>query len=474
MKYCDSRSFDQGRGLKRFWLSKYGAHGALNLCLAIALLAIGLWSPLTAQELAALNLKTPILPASPANVGTGAIMAPPTHTNHVIGSPVAQASYLGCTSCGGGGCDSCGGGGAVGPVCTPPSIGLWMRVDYLRLWEKGGSVPPLVTNSNGFPADPQDLLTLSASETSVLFGGDEVDDNPFGGLRVELGTWVDAAATTGIYGRYLMTDDRSVNYATDFTEEAFLGIPFFDSDSNSEDAFDLTIPNERFGDVSVDIDTSFEAWELLVRRVGKTGCNYRVDWVYGYRHVDLDESLQLTANTTVSDAAAGIVGTVITVNDQFRVDNRFDAFDFGITGHSHQGHWSLDFLVKVALGNMSQEIDIQGSQLVSVPGIDTTTLVGGLLSQESNIGSHEDDTFTWMPEVNVNIGYAITSNLDLTFGYTFMYIGDLLRAGDVIDRVVDPGLAVDLDPVNGNRPAVVRDQSSYWLQGLNFGLTGRF
>ena len=123
---------------------------------------------------------------------------------------------------------------------------------------------------------------------------------------------------------------------------------------------------------------------------------------------------------------------------------------------------------------MRELVDISGSQTVATPGLPTTTLVGGLLSQETNIGTVEQDEFVWIPELNINIGYSLTPSLDFSVGYSLLYVTDTVQPGTTIDTVIDPALLSDLDPLNGNRPQVILNQRDYWLQGLNFGLTGRF
>lgn len=414
---------------------------------------------LVAQELSPVLLEAPILPDdTPAPIA-------PVHAGPV-GSAVSNETMLSSFQA----CDDYGPGFA----CPPTGLGMWIRADYLIWYEKESDVIPLVTSSTGFPADPADLMTLGTPETRILFGNEEVDDNPLDGWRLEVGTWLDTAATYGIFGRYMEAGDRNLNFSAGPNDFNFLGIPFFDPDIAAEDALDLTIPNQRLGLIDVNLEGDVKSWEILYRRLAETGSNYRLDWLYGYRNFALDEMLRLSASTLVTDAAAGVVGTQIDVLDQFDVENRFHGIDLGISGHSHQGCWSMDFLVKVALGVMNQEVDVFGEQVISIPNLDLTRNVGGLFSQESNIGKNDESKFGVIPEFDVNLSYALTPSFDLTIGYTFIYVNSVVRAGTVVDRTVDPGLAVDLDPVNSNRPQLNFDDSGYFLHGLNLGATARF
>lgn len=433
---------------------------------------------LFAQELAPLQLEAPILPAGmpaaqPAPLPVGTSIAP--ITQGIPSEHIQPASYVGgCSACGSVGCGGCDEFAGPGFQAPPSGLGLWIRADYLNWHEKESDFIPLVTSSTGFTADPEDLLTIGAAETRILFGGEEVGDNPLDGWRLEIGTWLDAAATYGIMGRYFDVAGRDITFESGPGDTNFLGIPFFDPDVAGEDALDLIIPNERTGQVNVNLRGDVKNWEILFRRLADTGCNYRFDLLYGYRNFSMDETLTLNATTLTTGGTASPLDTLIELNDRFDVENRFHGLDFGLTGHSHQGCWSLDFLMKVAIGVMEKEVDVSGSQLISIPGLDVVRNVGGLFSQESNIGQNDESDFAVIPEFNVNLGYGITPNLDVTVGYTFIYVSEIVRAGSAIDRVVDPGLIADLDPVNSNRPLVNLDGEGYFLHGLNIGVTGRF
>ena len=374
------------------------------LLAAIAALLI-LTHPVMGQ-LSALDLESPILPggssvaapvqtAQPMHNASTAVHGPgvghipnaasasvPMHQGQfpvgssfpgqkVNGGQVAQASFIGCSSCGSVGCSGCDDYGAG--FAAPPGIGMWIRADYLSWFESGMDVTPLVTSSTGIPADTQTLLTLGAAETNIEFGGRDYDNNSLDGWRIEVGAWLDAGATFGILGRYFSTEEHTTSFGANsvfsegFNDFNFLGIPFFNPDGDLEDALDIAVLNEREGALAIDIESQLSSWEILFRRLAETGPNYRLDWLYGYRNLRLDESLNLSARTVVTDAAAGTLGTDIVLNDSFEVENQFHGIDLGITGHSREGCWSLDFLVKVALGVMNQEVIVDGSQLISIP-----------------------------------------------------------------------------------------------------------
>ena len=409
-----------------------------------------------------LALESPVLPANYHERANG----PGT----IIAGDVINAGFdVGCDSCGGGGCDVCT--LVCGPRC---SSGLWVRADYLLWWEKGSNLIALATTSTGNPA-AADIGVLGVSTTKVLFGG-HVNDSPLSGYRLELGSWLDPNNTVGLFGRYFTAGDREIGFSANPNSLRYLARPFFNLASDAEDAILLTNPGDREGSIDIHFDGRANGWELLLRSCAYVGCNYRLDLVYGYRHFELEENLVINTSSVVLPGSPGIVpvGTVTNGNDSFHTKNKFDGFDLGIAGQARDGCWSLDFLAKVALGNMRERVDINGFAVVDTPGLPLETLVGALLTQETNIGRFEQDEFAWIPELNLNIGYSVTPSLDITIGYSLIYVDKMLQLASTIDRVIDPALIADLTPLVGDRPELIVNERDYWLQGLNFGLTARF
>jgi len=117
---------------------------------------------------------------------------------------------------------------------------------------------------------------------------------------------------------------------------------------------------------------------------------------------------------------------------------------------------------------------ISGQTVRTVPNAGSATSAGGLLSQPSNIGTHEFDNFTMVPELGITLKYDITCNLQATFGYTFLYWSQVARAAEQIDTDVNltqqpPG------PVTGDlRPRTLEVENDFWAQGLNVGLEYTF
>jgi hypothetical protein len=384
-----------------------------------------------------------------------------------IVEPASSPQFGACDAGLCGGCDGC-----AGPLATRLGWGIWGSADYLLWWEKGSELPPLVTTSTLTP-NRENAGVLGFPRTRVVFGGENVDDNTLSGMRVTLGTWLDAAHTAGLGVRYFTMGEREVGFAGTYLEYPILARPFFDVITDRENALLLTYPDDLAGTAEARLTGNTWGWEGYLRWFRHQGCNYRLELIAGYRYLEMDEELLLRDRFEFVDPQDVNFGRVETDEDVFGTSNVFHGGDLGIAGQSQRGRWSLDFLAKVGLGNMHQEVTIAGSHTVQVPGAGSTTAPGGLLAQQTNIGRYNDNQFTWLPEVDVNVGFAITPNLDVTCGYTFLYVSRVMQPGDAVDRQVNLTQRVG-ELIGPARPAFAFRDSDYWLQGLTFGLQGRF
>ena len=144
-----------------------------------------------------------------------------------------------------------------------------------------------------------------------------------------------------------------------------------------------------------------------------------------------------------------------------------------------RGRWSLLLTPKIALGSTHEVANIDGSTLTTTPyvGGDGNTYLhsaygsnggggaGGLLTAYTNIGSHSQDVFAVVPEFNATLAYQLTPRLQATFGYSFIYISRVLRAGNQIDFDVNSNLVFGTSGVAGgdlNHPAFAFNQSGFW------------
>jgi hypothetical protein len=169
------------------------------------------------------------------------------------------------------------------------------------------------------------------------------------------------------------------------------------------------------------------------------------------------------------------------VLDSFRTTNEFYGAQIGAVLEGHRNQLYADFRCTLALGDMHQTVNIAGASHVTPPTpTGVSTLVGGLLAQKTNIGSHSRDEFGIVPEIGLNVGWQFNGHLRAHIGYSILYCrSDVLRPGAQIDRAVTPELVPTLStglipPGPTSRPAFGFRDQDFWAQGINAGVEFSF
>jgi hypothetical protein len=194
-----------------------------------------------------------------------------------------------------------------------------------------------------------------------------------------------------------------------------------------------------------------------------------VDFVLGYRYARLTDSLTLNAN---------IQNGLEVTSDDFGTDNMFNAVEFGINGRVRRSAWTLDWAMKLGLGDTRRTTTINGATTTPAP-----TKTGGIFALSSNIGNYTSNQFSVMPELGLSVGYDITCRLRATMGYSFLYWSQVHRAGEQIDPNINPNLFPPATTFNyrtgrgdsaslqgPQQPRYLNTTDDFWAQGVNFGL----
>ena len=351
---------------------------------------------------------------------------------------------------------------------------LWLRGEWL-LWDtKGMDTPALVTTSTAGTA--RDIAAvLGEPGSSVLFGGRELNGDTVSGIRVGGGFWITPQQNFAIEGEYFQLREQDDSYVGGSNGAAILGRPFFDIVAGQETAQLVSYPGLVGGNLNIDTDTNLRSI-LINGRAGlcPTGvcCNTcgirdRVDWIVGFRHVQLDD--KLTINEGLNSLIPTAPGT-IRVYDRFETENEFNGLQLGVVHRANFQRGWLESMLRVALGNNQQTVRINGTNTITEAGL-TDVLPGGLLAQRTNIGTHKRDKFSMIPEVGVRLGLRVTDRLSASVGYSVIYFPNVVRAGDQVDTDLNPGLVPpEAVPLTGAlRPRFRFVESDYWAHGLTLG-----
>jgi hypothetical protein len=394
--------------------------------------------------------------------------------------------------------------------CGPPSC-FWVRGEYLLWWIKDGQVPALITT--GVPGATALPGVLGQPDTTVLFGGSDVDDHLHEGGRISGGFWLNNCHSIGLEGSYFFLGSRSARFddvSNGALGSALIARPFFDVISGIPNAQLVAFPGIAGGEIHLSSPSRLQGAELNLlcnpcgtpccdacadqggcsgdsakhNTHGNTccGCNYWVSLLSGVRYLQLDEGLDITESSRVNPALpAGsplFGGSTISIADQFDTHNYFYGAQIGAQVEFCCGRVFVDLLGKVALGVTHEVVDIHGATAITSPDGTTVVTPAGFLASASNGGHFSRDRFAVLPELGINVGYQITTHLRAFVGYTFLYWSSVVRPGDQVDvGLSGTQLPTDtrFNPQAGPaRPAVPLRESDFWAQGINFGLEFRY
>ena len=364
------------------------------------------------------------------------------------------------------GCNPC----AAAPACCPPAR-FYGNAEYLHWWFDGMGTPPLVTTSPVGTAQDQ-AGVLGEPGTTILFGGSDLDGDAVSGGRFSLGMWLDPCQRQGLEFSYFTLGTQTASFGASNADYAILARPFYNTVDGQQDARLIAFDSLVSGSLLTTASTNFEGGEFLFRQAVQRDCWAEIDLLFGYRWLQLEDGLLIEELTQSLDPASA--GTSFALYDRFDTRNSFHGGELGMSLRRQVAHcWSLEILAKLAIGNVNSEATVDG-QTITIAPTGTTVRQGGLLAQPTNIGVYERDKLATATEVGVKLKRALGRKTNLTVGYTFLYLSDVLRAGDQIDPSINTS-QLPPGPLTGAAfPEFSFQSSGFWAQGLSIGLEGRF
>ena len=85
----------------------------------------------------------------------------------------------------------------------------------------------------------------------------------------------------------------------------------------------------------------------------------------------------------------------------------------------------------------------------------------------ASCAGESSNTFAALPELGVNLSLALTDRVRVQTGYSAIWINDIVRTAEMIDRRVNPtqlsGGALIGDP----HPARLPNEADLWMQGFS-------
>lgn len=365
---------------------------------------------------------------------------------------------------------------------APTPLGRsWHRYEYLLWWTKAQPIPPLVTTA---PSGLNPLL--NGEHTTLLIGDDSLANPDTSGGKFTYGFSINPEETVGLEVTYFFLGSQTNTARVTGTPTGLgrsIGRPLVDPLTDAEYVLPLTIPGHQTGGMTVSTTSRVTGWEVngvanLVHIPGVT-----LNAIAGYRYFLLNEGLRVEQQTW-SPASGGAWPSVLLAADQFDAHNRFHGGQFGLNADLGEGPVFLELTGKIALGRTMQVVRSSGQSVTVTPGFPrpfALSTPNGVLGQPSNAGRFTNSEFAVLPEAGFKLGYRLGGKSRCYFGYNFIYLSDVVRAGDQVDRQVDPawipGMMVGR-PVPelsaSQHPGPRLERTDFWVQGLIFGLEYRY
>ncbi|MEO8493499.1 MAG: BBP7 family outer membrane beta-barrel protein [Planctomycetota bacterium] len=379
------------------------------------------------------------------------------------------------------GCKTGGKGDCDCPRCRNVSwiSRSFVGVEYLQWWNKGRSLPPLVTG--GDPITTPFVNAGRLPNAPILFGGNTVGGDLKAGLRLTGGLWLDDCKTSALVVRAYGTEGDRTQFAANSLGNPILAVPFVDRSAaffGQNNALVLAYagnPGSNVisrGSVSATASNDILGGDVYGRTLLDQGTDYRLDLLGGYQMARIDDDLELNTQLQRLDLAGNPTATT---RDLFDVENEYHAGTLGLMGEFYRGPWTIQMMGKLGVGNMNQRVAISGSNTLN-----GTTTGGGIFAQDQagnggptfNIGNYQRNLLVWSPEASVKASYCVTDRLSITVGYTLLYWTRVALAGDQVDVNVNRDVLFNgpFQAGGGASPAFAFRDTDFWVQTIDIGL----
>ncbi len=371
-------------------------------------------------------------------------------------------------------------------VCDSSGGTVWLRGEYL-LWQTSGmKLPPLVTG-NPMGTDPAEAGVIGVPSTRILLGDETIFDDARSGYRLSGGILLHDRL--GVEGDFFRLEDQEAGYRFDSSSNQILGRPFINLaplvGPVRWDPQLIYFPPNLTGHVDVAAFSKFYGAggafrfnackkQKCVRGDSCDGCCdsmggcasmqtcSTLDLTLGYRYLNLDEGIRI--NERVTSAVDRF-----DVHDAFAARSIFNGLELGIDYDCFRKSYGFTVFSRIGVGANQNRVQINGSTFIDGA---RQSDAGGILAQASNIGTREHTVASLMAQLGLNLNVQLTQRLYGNVGYSFLYWGNVVRAGEQIDLNVHPGLFPPYTAVPGTIGALPTHKvSDFFAHGLNVGLT---
>lgn len=404
----------------------------------------------------------------------------------------------------------------------PPRPRFRFGGEVLQWWLSKGGIPALLNTSSTPENATTDIAGQQLIYAGTLFfnpvtgvsdkgvrvvmpGEDGISYGMLSGVRFFTELTLDDQGCWGLEGNGFLLERGNLSQTVSGHDgKPFLTRPFFDPASLVESGFDMSInsapiggpvpsPNPGpglSGSLTMLARANFWGWEANAAFYPDPSVGPIAKFIGGFRALGLNEDLNVIENVGLvrNDPNSSLLefytqpvtspADRIIINDFFGAYNRFYGPQAGIVFRGSRGPLTFDATMKMAVGVNHQTVRTIGSTQRYTNGVFNGIGPDGLLAVSTNSGVFTRNEFCFVPEIGLKLQLDLACWCKAHVGYNLIYLSSVVRAGDQIDRRIDPRLVPSdvafqsfIDPANPpNLPRPFFKDTDFWVQGMNFGL----
>ncbi|MFO0876073.1 MAG: BBP7 family outer membrane beta-barrel protein [Gemmataceae bacterium] len=349
----------------------------------------------------------------------------------------------------------------------------------------------------------------SSFSNAATFGfGSSTDTGSQSGTRFSFGYWADSDMSFGVEGVFLylaQSSDRFAGRASVANDQFIINTGFAPTDflvdadgaTSVLAVYDALAVRQASSTLVGTTATAMWGAEINTRcmafRVG--GCD--IGTIAGFRYLGFKDEMNLY-NSVFLTRPAGVQETatertvslsnnlVLNTSDRTRIWNHFYGGQFGVDFDWNFGSLFVYSRFKAGFGGTRQVADVNSTTSIInneptrlVDGVlrntspPSSTSPGGLLSAPGDNGRHERNVFSFVPEINLKVGYYVTDWFKIHAGYDWLWMTNVARAGASVTQTTlqtNVNVGNTNETINVTAPAFRFQNSDVWIQGVNFGL----
>jgi hypothetical protein len=332
----------------------------------------------------------------------------------------------------------------VGPMATFGTETVWFSMDYMAAWlQRPHLTTPLLTTGSTADANPG---ALQQPGTRILFGDSDYSFKAYSGFQAQTGVNLNDHWYLEADGFFLPKQTINASFSSDGNGNPLIARPVVVNGQNL--TYFTSVPGAFAGSTGISADSMLWGIEAVARYKFEITPYLTGDFLLGYREMQLKESLTITDVLTPIVPSLNFLGaqvtpgpgTFVTDFDRFSTLNTFYGVDFGgrVRWQSGYDWFAITSYWKEALGSTHQNASINGATTLVMPG-SITAVQGGILAQQSNIGSYSRSVFGSITEGGVSFNFTPCKYIRFEVGYSAMYWNSVLRPGNQLNANVTPG-----------------------------------